>query len=286
MTRFRFCLTMIVAGFPAHRAVLSAQSPGDPKKWSIEEIHGPKLPFETTVDEGTYLSLDVSPDGKTIVFDLLGDLYTVPITGGTATRITSGPAWDCQPRYAPDGMRIAFLSDRSGADQIWIAHPDGSDARALTDDPAHQYLSPSWTWDGRSILALRGDDSSGVGAPDLMLFDANGGSGIHLLEKTSAAGPVASPDGRYVYFVSGRLVWFGSGAGAGTLNRLDRRNGQSVPLTGGYGEVARPAVSLRVRWRSLTSEGRRFTWVIRAPPEGPGRPPPQAAARPRPWLPR
>src|SRR5258708_5166828 len=50
-----------------------------------------KLSF--TTDEASWISLDVSPDAKTIVFDILGDLYTIPVAGGTATRITSGAGW-------------------------------------------------------------------------------------------------------------------------------------------------------------------------------------------------
>src|SRR5258708_28278611 len=73
--------------------------------------------FETS--EGTWISLDVSPDGRTIVFELLGDLYTMPIAGGAATRITTGPGFDSQPRWSPDGKRIVFLSDRSGAENVW-----------------------------------------------------------------------------------------------------------------------------------------------------------------------
>src|SRR6266513_767859 len=57
------------------------------------------------VDEGTWISLDVSPDGQTIVFDLLGDLYTIPVAGGQATLLLGGIPFDMQPRFSPDGKR-------------------------------------------------------------------------------------------------------------------------------------------------------------------------------------
>src|SRR5688572_13887166 len=82
-----------------------------------------------TTDEASWISLDVSPDGRTIVFDILGDLYTLPIAGGTATRITNGAGWDQQPRYSPDGARIAFVSDRNGSKNLWVANADGSRPR-------------------------------------------------------------------------------------------------------------------------------------------------------------
>src|SRR6267378_3388024 len=94
--------------------------------------------FETS--EGTWISLDVSPDGKTIVFELLGDLYTMPASGGTATRITSGPAFDSQPRWSPDGKRLVFLSDRSGAENVWLCDPDGSHTKALTKGTNNLYV--------------------------------------------------------------------------------------------------------------------------------------------------
>src|SRR5438309_1028196 len=62
-------------------------------------------PLRFTTDEGTWMSVDVSPDGRTLVFDLLGDLYTMPITGGQAARITSGQAFDAMPRFSPDGKQ-------------------------------------------------------------------------------------------------------------------------------------------------------------------------------------
>src|SRR5262245_34516451 len=85
--------------------------------------------FET--HEGTWISVDVSPDGKTLAFDLLGDIYAVPIEGGAARILTSGPAWDSQPRYSPDGATIAFTSDRSGIENVWLMDADGGHPRAL-----------------------------------------------------------------------------------------------------------------------------------------------------------
>ncbi|HEX8881746.1 MAG TPA: hypothetical protein VF749_17010, partial [Candidatus Acidoferrum sp.] len=79
----------------------------------------PGRKVEFTTDEGTWLSLDVSPDGKTIVFELLGDIYTLPIEGGQAKLVDGGMAFDSQPRFSPDGKWIAFLSDREGVENVW-----------------------------------------------------------------------------------------------------------------------------------------------------------------------
>src|SRR5947208_3762688 len=85
----------------------------------------PTKPLKFTTDEGTWLSLDLSPDGRTIVFELLGDIYTIPVEGGTAKRITSGQPFDAQPHYSPDGKTIAFVSDRSQSDNLWVMNADG-----------------------------------------------------------------------------------------------------------------------------------------------------------------
>ena len=101
-----------------------------------------------TATEGTWISLDVSPDGKTIAFDLLGDLYTLPITGGKATRITEGLAYDAQPRFSPDGQSIAFVSDRSGGDNVWTMRLDFTDTTQITQGNTSLYVSPEWMPDG------------------------------------------------------------------------------------------------------------------------------------------
>ena len=68
--------------------------------------------------EGSWISLDISPDGGTIVFDLLGDIYTMPFSGGTAEALTQGMAFDGQPRFSPDGNHVVFVSDRSGGQGV------------------------------------------------------------------------------------------------------------------------------------------------------------------------
>jgi Tol biopolymer transport system component len=125
-----------------------------------------------TTDEGSWISLDVSPNGQTIVFDLLGDLYTVPIAGGAAKRITSGAGWDQQPRFSPDGSQIVFVTDRSGAKNVWIANADGSKPRAITKSDRINFSSPIWTPDGQYVIAAR--------SGQLWVYHKDGGSGLQM----------------------------------------------------------------------------------------------------------
>ena len=87
-----------------------------------------------TTDEGTWMNLDVSPNGQTIVFDMLGDIYTMPVTGGKAKAIRTGIPFEIQPRFSPDGSKISFTSDAGGGDNIWTMNADGSDAKQITKE--------------------------------------------------------------------------------------------------------------------------------------------------------
>src|SRR5688572_1802814 len=111
------------------------------------------------------MSLDVSPDGKHVVFDMLGDIYVIPATGGDATRLTHslpqrgdgiirGQPLNVQPRFSPDGSRIVFVSDRDGADNIYVMNVDGSSVRQITTG-RNIHSSPVWLLRGDSIAARR-----------------------------------------------------------------------------------------------------------------------------------
>ena len=144
----------------------------------------PERNVEFTTDQGTWLSLDVSPDGKSIVFELVGDLYTMPFSGGDAHKITSGMAFSSQPRFSPDGKRIAFLSDRGGSENVWISNVDGSQAKQLSQDEQSEFASPVWTPDGNYVIASRFTQFP-IGAAELWMYHVKGGAGVQIKETVS-----------------------------------------------------------------------------------------------------
>jgi Tol biopolymer transport system component len=166
-----------------------------------------KVEFAT--DEGTWLSLDVSPDGKTVAFELLGDIYTLPIEGGQAKLIAGGMAFDSQPKFSPDGKWIAFLSDREGSENIWIMHLDGSEVKQVSKDPNNEFASPSWSPDGNYIFVSKA--GFGITTYEVWMYHVRGGTGVQVTkakpapttprkERHNAIGVVASPDGKYIYY--------------------------------------------------------------------------------------
>ena len=222
----------------------------------------PTRPLKFTTDEGTWMSLDVSPDGKTIVFDLLGDLYTIPITGGSATRITSGSGFDGQPRFSVDGKAIVFVSDRSGSENLWLVDPDGQHVRPLTRGPNNAFISPDWTPDGQYVVASKGGD--------LWLYHKDGGNGLRLTGQTpqpqqggpggggqtpsNFMGASVSPDGRYIY-AGARTgpAGYNQMMGSTQVVMYDRQTGRVERRTMNLGTGFRPAVSPDGKWLAYGS---------------------------------
>ncbi|MEO7156887.1 MAG: hypothetical protein ABI039_04955, partial [Vicinamibacterales bacterium] len=225
---------------------LAAQQPSKP--WSVEEIHGPSRKVAFTTDEGTWVSLDVSPDGRTIVFDLLGDLYTIPITGGKATRLTAGTRWDAAPRYSPDGTTILFDSDPSGSDQLWTMPSGGGVPKQITTDGQYHYLQGSWDPSGSFVYALR--QTRPFQPADIVALHLNGGSGTVVADSASGAlSLVASADGRWLYHAKS----LGEASGPSEIVRIDRRTGERLTIVSGYEQLRRPMASRDGRWLAFAA---------------------------------
>ena len=216
----------------------------------------PTRKVDFTTDEGTWLSLDVSPDGKTIIFDLVGDLYTVPITGGEAKKITSGMGFSNQPHFSPDGQLIAFVSDRGGAENVWIAKPDGSDPKQLSQDEQVEFASPTWTPDGQYVIAAR-ESQFPIQTFDLWMYHVKGGAGVQITkfkakpdtnprDWTNTLGASASTDGRYLYYAT-RPGFFDKVYNVSfplsQIARRDRITGEEDVITDAPGSAFRPVIS-------------------------------------------
>jgi Tol biopolymer transport system component len=183
----------------AAAAMLSAdaaaqQSTPVPTDTATKLVIEPARTLRFTTDEGTWISLDVSPDGQRIVFDLPGDLYLLPMAGGQATRLTQGMAFDDMPRWSPDGSRIAFISDRDGTDNLWLIAPDGSGLRRVTGEVNNSLSSPDWTPDGQYVVVRRfgpypSAENYLTNVP-LWMYHVNGGSGVHLYPADASRLPV------------------------------------------------------------------------------------------------
>ncbi len=249
------------APVPAPVAPAAGQTPAvepekkdEKPKWDVNLPPGPSADVNIDVTTGTWLSLDVSPDGNEIAFDLLGDLYALPITGGEAKPITTGVAWDMQPRYSPNGKWIAFTSDRGGGDNLWIANRDGSDPKQVSSETFRLLTQPSWSPDGQTLVGRKHFTSErSLGAGELWLYHRMGGEGLQLTKKRTeqkdTGEPVFSPDGRYLYFsddvTPGAIFDYNKDPNGQiyVIQRLDRETGETERFVTGPGGSIRPTPS-------------------------------------------
>ncbi len=213
------------------------------------------LPVDRTIPidmtEGSWMSVDVSPDGRTIVFDHLGDLFTIPIEGGSATRLTFDMAFDAQPRFSPDGTRIVFTSDRSGGQNVWVMALDGSDTTQITSGATNRTESPDWSPDGSYIVSSKGGFRGGS-LPKLWLNHVDGGAGVALIgepDNLKTIGAAFSPDGRYIWHARRTGDWtYNAQLPQYQLAVYDRETGESYTRSSRYGSAFRPTLSPDGRW--------------------------------------
>ncbi len=210
----------------------------------------PTRTLRFTAESGTWISLDVSPDGSQIVFDHLGDLYLLPIGGGAATRLTEGLSFDAQPRFSPDGNLIVYISDRSGAENVWVISTDAVDTLQITKGKQNEYASPEWTLDGDYIVASKVDGL--FGPAKLWLYHVDGGTGTALIKEPDdlkTMGAAFGPDQRYIWFAERTGNWqYNAIFPQYQLAVYDRETGRRTRMSARYGSAFRPAISPDGRW--------------------------------------
>lgn len=230
------CLPLLLMSALAGSSAAAQEKP----EWDVTLARGETRDIDFTTEEGTWLSVDLSPDGRWIVFDLLGHVYRLPSEGGEAESLTqeSGVAVNYHPRYSPDGEHIAFISDRNGQNNLWIMNADGSDPTAVFTNKDVRARTPAWTPDGEYIVVRRDYVGSGSasGNSGLWMYHREGGAGVQLVEEGGAQWPSVSSDGRYLYYQlrsSGDAL-----SGHYQIQRLEIRTGTVIDITTGSADGA------------------------------------------------
>ena len=226
------------------------------KKWDVNNPHKDwsYKTFNLNTDEGTWMNLDISPDGKTIVFDMLGDIYTMPVTGGKAKALRTGLAFEVQPRYSPDGTYISFTSDAGGGNNIWVMTADGQNAKAITKEKYRLLNNAVWTPDGKSLVARKHYTSErSVGAGEMWQYPLVGSAGLQITKRKNdqqdVNDPSISPDGRYLYYAEdmypGGFFQYNKDPNSQiyVIKQYDFTTGKTKTITGGPGGAARPIIS-------------------------------------------
>jgi Tol biopolymer transport system component len=252
---FSLMLVACLISLSTSRAQIPAQQLGNVNQSGDVLQLAPIRHLQFEEREGTWVSLDVSPDGKTIVFELLGDLYQMSIRGGEARCIACGLPFDSQPAYSSDGSMLAFVSDRSGNENLWVAQSDGTAPRQIsTLDDNSVFISPAWAADGRSIYISRFKPDLNAfelfqyyldGRPAEQITHAKSSPDTPKQFRTHALGAAVSPDGRFLYYEAKTGFGFDDD-NSFPLWHIDRRNlstGEVETIVNAPGSAFRPEIS-------------------------------------------
>ncbi len=252
-----FLILALVTSF-AHASSLVSEEVSQEHKadnlWSVNEPQGVFKEAKIDVNTGTWMNVDLSPDGKTIVFDLLGDIYTMPINGGEAKALMTDIAWQMQPRFSPDGKYIAFTSDQNGGDNLWVMNTDGSNAQPVTTETFRLVNSPAWSPDSNYLIGRKHfTGSRSLGAGEVWMYHKSGGSGVMLTKRPNDQKDLGEPsfshDGKYVYFsqdaTPGKTFHYSKDSEKGIykIKRLELETGEIKVIVEGKGGAIRPTLS-------------------------------------------
>ena len=272
MARFALALAATLACSTSVWAQSAPASPpaadAKPDKWDVNAPPGlTTRKVQLAVDEGSWMNVDVAADGRTIAFDLLGDIYTMPIEGGTPTRIAEGLAYEHQPRFSPDGKRIAFVSDRAGGDNIWLMNRDGSDKKQISKEDFRLLNQPSWSPDGQFIVAKKHFTTGrSLGTGEVWLYHVSGGAGVPLVKKPNErhqkelGEPIFAADGKSVFYTRnvtpGAIFEYAQDSNTDLfhIERYSLEDGKVSTAASGPGGAVRPTPS---------PDGKRLAFVRR-----------------------
>lgn len=245
-------LTSIAAGIIV--SILMTGCSSSAQEWSIIDTEQPYRDVEFKLTEGTWISLDISPSGETIIFDVLGDIYAMPASGGAAQVVHSGPAMQHSPRFSPDGQRIAFVSDADGADNVWTSNLDGSAPAQVSVETSLAVADPSWSADGQTLVVARMFDTADrLHASELVTYPASGGAAVQIvpmpINGENVHDAVYAPNGTELYFVEKISAPHASGVyvDANHKNLAIKRKNLSTEnidtIIGGFGGASTPVIS-------------------------------------------
>ena len=286
------CLLMFGSIFGSMAALADQSTPiaeAAAPSWDVTNPTYSTLPMTAEIDvrSGTWLSIDVSPDGKTLVFDLLGDLYLLDIKGGQAKSVTDGLAWDIQPRFSPDGKQIVFISDRAGGDNVWVMTLATGAVKQITDESFRLMNSPVWHPNGQFIAAKKHFTTSrSLGTGEIWLYDATVDAptdGVELVARPNKnyqkelGEPAFSADGETLYYTQSAtpgntfVYHDDSHSGLFEIKQLDLSTGETEVVAGGYGGAVRPVPSpdgqLLAYVKRVRSESRLFVMDLKSQEE-------------------
>jgi Tol biopolymer transport system component len=206
---------------------------------------GRKISVKST--EGSWMSLDVSPDGKTIAFDLLGDIYLLPFSGGKAKAFLKDMSFESHPKFSPDGKNLLVISDRSGGENAWRFSLDRKDSLQITKGNTDNFQAAEWSPDGNYVVVSKGRRNL-----KLWLFHKDGGGGAQLITKPDnmkTIEPAFGNDNRYVYFSQRTGAWnYNAQLPQYQVALYDRETGEIDTRTNRYGSGFAPTLSPDGKW--------------------------------------
>jgi len=153
--------------------------------------------------------LALAPDGETLAFSWAGDVWTVPVAGGAARRLTVHPAEDRSPVWSPDGRLLAFMSSRRSSGNVYVMTAEGDDIRRLTfSDNAE--IPTAFSPEGEHVYYHSHKDGEVSWEPHIYRVPVAGGQSWRVME-ASGSYAMPSPDGRRLAFTQGVSKWWRTG---------------------------------------------------------------------------